>query len=195
MMKHTMIGAMALAVGLGACSPAPTEDRIAAGERQSSTTADTTVAANAAAPAAGDTAAAGAIDKAFLEEAAKGDFGEVQIGKLAQERGTSQAVKDYGAMLVKDHGGHRDKLAALATKVGVTLPEAASAEGQKNYARLDALKGAAFDKEFGVLMRDDHKKDIAKYQKQAVQGPAETAALAKETIPVLQHHLEMASKL
>ena len=44
-------------------------------------------------------------------------------------------------------------------------------------------------------MIDDHKKDIAKYEKQASSGDPQTAALAKDTLPTLRKHLETAESL
>ena len=32
------------------------------------------------------------------------NIAEIDVGKLAQEKGKNPAVKQYGAMLVKDHG-------------------------------------------------------------------------------------------
>lgn len=98
-------------------------------------------------------------------------------------------------MLERDHGAHRVRLAARAAQAGITLCDEATEERQRNYEKLQGLRGPAFDREFGKLMRDDHRKGIEKYQRQAQSNFATTAALARETIPTLQHHLEMAQKL
>ena len=39
----------------------------------------------------------------FIKAAIQGDIAEIDVGKLAQEKGQSDAVKQFGAMLVKDH--------------------------------------------------------------------------------------------
>jgi putative membrane protein len=42
-------------------------------------------------------------DASFYKHAAEGGIAEVDAGRLAQDKGNSQQVKDFGAMMVKDH--------------------------------------------------------------------------------------------
>lgn len=139
--------------------------------------------------------AATAIDAAFVTDAMKGDNGEVAIGKLAQAQASSQAAKDFGAMLATDHGAHKDKVAALASANGIPVTDDPSEEGKANLDKLKGLKGTEFDKAFKAAMIDDHQKDIAKYEKQASSGDSETATLAKDTLPTLRKHLSTAQAL
>ncbi len=44
-----------------------------------------------------------APDKDFLKEAAPGSAVEVALGRIAQERGSSDAVKEFGKRMVDDH--------------------------------------------------------------------------------------------
>src|SRR5690242_1049338 len=48
-------------------------------------------------------------NKRFVMEAIQGDMAEVKMGQLAQEKGESQAVKQFGETLVNDHGAHQQK--------------------------------------------------------------------------------------
>ena len=57
----------------------------------------------------------------FLTNAMEGDYAEIDVGKLAQQNGSSQAVKDFGAKLVHDHGAHLDKAKQLAAQVETAL--------------------------------------------------------------------------
>ena len=65
-------------------------------------------------------------DKSFYEHAAQGGRVEVAAGKLAQKNGASQAVKDFGAMMVEDHSASNKKLKKLADSKSVKLPRAES---------------------------------------------------------------------
>jgi putative membrane protein len=65
----------------------------------------------------------------------------------------------------------------------------------RNLEKLKALHGAEFDKQFKTMMVDDHKKDIAKYEKQASSGDPQTAALAQKTLPTLRKHFDAANAL
>jgi putative membrane protein len=130
----------------------------------------------------------------FIKAAIAGDIAEIDVGKLAQEKGQSDAVKQYGAMLVKDHGAHKAKAEEVAGKLGVTPPTGSSFGEKATYAKLKLLSGASFDKSFAKSMVSDHQADIKDYKKEASKNDA-AGQLAKETLPVLRHHLEAAQLL
>jgi putative membrane protein len=45
-------------------------------------------------------------DQRFMTEAIQGDLSEVKMGKLAQEKGQGDHVKQFGKMLEQDHSEH-----------------------------------------------------------------------------------------
>lgn len=183
-MKNLTLTAIAAVLALGACSKADTtanDNNVLENEPVSD------VSTNAA--------SATAVDTAFLTEAMQGDNGEVAIGQLAQAQGASQKVKDFGKLLVDDHGAHKQELKTLAASAGVAVTDEPSAEAKANLDKLKGLSGDAFDKEFKSMMVDDHTKDIAKYEKQASSSDAQTAALAQKTLPTLRKHLDAANAL
>lgn len=137
-----------------------------------------------------------ASDPAFLTDAMKGDNSEVSIGKLAEQRATTPAARQYGAMLVQDHSAHRMKIVTLAQPMGVQPTMALSDDGMKARSTLRALHGSQFDAAFKQQMIDDHQQDIAKYQDQvkSAQSP-KVRKLAQDTLPTLQKHLAAAQAL
>ena len=46
-----------------------------------------------------------AADQDFATKAAQGGMAEVELGKLARDRGATAHLKNYGKMLVDDHTG------------------------------------------------------------------------------------------
>jgi putative membrane protein len=133
-------------------------------------------------------------DQAFLKDAVQGDLSEVKMGQLAQQKGQSQDVKQFGQMLQQDHGQHLQQSQQMAQQMGVTPPSEPNAEQKKMYDRLSKMNGTQFDKAFAKDMVQDHKKDIAKYQKEAKsKGPL--AGFAQQTVPVLQKHLQTAQSI
>jgi putative membrane protein len=152
-----------------------------------------------AAPAASGQNQAGAqkaskADQAFLKDAIEGDLAEVQMGQLAQQKGQSQDVKQFGQMLQQDHGQHLQQAQQMAQQMGVTPPTQPNAKQKAMHDHMSKMSGAQFDKAFAKDMVADHKKDIAKYQKEAKsKGPL--AEFAQQTIPVLQKHLQTAQSL
>jgi putative membrane protein len=132
--------------------------------------------------------------KAFVKTAIQHNYAEVDVGKLAQEKGKDPAVKSFGAMLVTDHGENNVKAKQVAQGLGVDPPTSADMMHQASYLKLKILSGGTFDKSFIDDMIDDHKADIAKFEKQAMQNDA-TGAYAKETLPALKKHLAEAQKI
>jgi putative membrane protein len=131
----------------------------------------------------------------FVTDAIKGDNSEIQLGKLAQDQGGSEAVKNFGRMLADDHSKAKDQASEVAQQIGVTPPSDISAEGQEQMQKLKGLKGAAFDSEFASISVEDHQKDIAKFRAEAKAKNGPASQLAAEQLPVLRKHLKMAESL
>ena len=132
-------------------------------------------------------------DADFATTAADGGMMEVELGKMAVEKGVSPSIKKLGAMMVKDHSKANDELKAAAAAKNITLPATMSDKCQKTVADLAEKKGADFDKAYADLMVSDHKEDIDVFKKEAEKGnDAELSAWAKGKVPVLEHHLKMA---
>lgn len=134
-------------------------------------------------------------DKAFLKQAIQGDTSEIMLGKLAEKQGHSQAVQNYGQMLVTDHSAARQKTEALAKKEGVTPPKGAKAEASKEMKKLQGMSGTAFDKELISFAVKDHNKAIAMYQQEAKKGKGPVSQLAETTLPTLEKHLKDAKSI
>ena len=119
-----------------------------------------------------------------------------EVYQLAADMGSGKGVRDYGQMLVTDHGAHKVQAGQIATALGVAIPDDATPEANLEYEKLMAMKGADFDKEFVSYMVDDHKKDIDKYKQEAAStDPAQVKDLVNQTLPTLQKHLETAQSL
>jgi len=131
----------------------------------------------------------------FLVDAIRGDLAEVKLGELAQQRGESEGVREYGKMLAEDHAKAEKKAADLAKDLKVTPPTQPTSEQMQKYAALERLSGAEFDREFAATMVKDHQEGIAKYQTQAKSGDSKVAKLAEDTVPTLEHHLAAAQSL
>ena len=146
-------------------------------------------------PAAAGKEAAGG-DQEFLNFAAQTDMTEAHLGQMAQEQGSSQAVKDLGQMLATDHTNDYKQLSAAAAKAGLTVPKGLDATRDKMIAPFEKLKGAAFDRHFEQAMVAGHQKAIAEYKKEADSGQnADIKAYANQALPTLEKHLEQAREL
>lgn len=131
----------------------------------------------------------------FLTDAVRGNLAEVKIGELAQERGQSEGVREFGKMLVEDHSKAMKETAELAKDLGVIPPAEPTTEQMRKHDALARLSGAEFDREFAAEMVKGHQEEIAKYEKQAQSGDSKVAELAEDTLPTLKEHLAAAQRL
>ena len=132
------------------------------------------------------------MDSTFAMKAASGGMTEVALGKMATEKGSNQAVKDFGQKMVDDHSKANDELKALASSKNMTLPTAPNAKDQATIDKMSKLSGAAFDKAYTKDMVMDHKNDITLFQKEAMSGTdPDVKAFASKTLPTLQEHQKM----
>ena len=135
-------------------------------------------------------------DAKFAVEAADGGMMEVKLGELALKNGSSSQVKEFGQQMVTDHGRGNAQLKALTEQKGISIPTVLSDKCQKKVDELSSKQGADFDKAYAELMVKDHKEDIDEFKKEAEKGnDPELKNWAGETLPILEHHLQMAEAM
>jgi putative membrane protein len=137
-----------------------------------------------------------AQDRDFAMKAAQGGMTEVEMGNLAQQRGASEQMKEYGRKLVQDHTRMNNDLKDIAGKENITLPTDISADQRRTIDRLSKLSGTQFDREFAKESVKDHRADIDEFRKEATSGDDQSLKnFASSNIPTLQDHLNMAESL
>ena len=134
------------------------------------------------------------------------DQTEIMLGNLAQKRATRAAVKDYGAMLVKDHTANDKQLLAFAKQHKATIPAnegpltAADADAatrlHDDIENLKTLKGVDFETKIQQLSVTAHEHELSKIDDSfsAVSTP-ELATMIAEMKPAFQHHADRAREL
>jgi putative membrane protein len=78
---------------------------------------------------------------------------DIELGTLAESRASSAEVKQFAAMMTRDHAAVNDKAAALARRLGVTPKDNAVSrsllDGAKAArAKVEPLEGAVFDRAY-----------------------------------------------
>lgn len=134
----------------------------------------------------------------FVKKAAMSDIYEVEAGKIAGEKGQSEAVKQFGQHMVEAHTKTSEELKSIVTaeKLEVKVPD----KLDKKYRRLiDALNEAtpeAFDETYAAQQVRAHGKAADLFDDYAEGG--DNAALkqfAANTLPTIKEHLREAKKL
>jgi putative membrane protein len=152
----------------------------AAQKKEESKTSTAPSASTSKSPA---TAALSDKDKSFMKDAAKGGMMEVEMGKMAQQKGKSADVKKIGGTMVTDHTKANNELMGIAKKKGVDL--------SKEKPSMKTLNDANFDKEYIDMMVKDHEKDLSAFQAEANNGTdADVKAFASKTSAVIKKHLD-----
>ena len=146
-------------------------------------------------PAPAQTAAPSLDDATIVAIFDAANTADIETGTLAAERGSTKAVREYGAMLVRDHSAVRQQGRDLAAKLGVTPTPPADAASAKAHAdamkSLRALKGEAFDRAFLQHEVAFHKAVIDAINSTLLPAisNAEVRALVVKVAPAFQAHM------
>jgi len=129
-------------------------------------------------------------DKMFVMKAAEGGMAEVELGKLAVEKGSSSDVKTFGQRMVDDHSKANDQLKQI------DVPTDLNAKDKATEARLSKLTGTQFDQAYMADMVKDHQQDVADFRKESKMGKDfDVKGFAWQTLPALQDHLNQVRSL
>ena len=181
--------ALAPAWALGQSQRAPTD-------RVTDKAASTEKSVKGEKSASADKGKLAAGDRKFVMEALKGGMAEVELGKLASERASSDAVKQFGKRMVEDHGKAGDELKALARDKGVTPPTQLDAKHARLRDKLAKLSGAEFDRAYVSEMVKDHRQDVKEFRREAnAAKDPDVKGYASKTLPTLEEHLKQVERL
>jgi putative membrane protein len=132
-------------------------------------------------------------DATFYKKAAESGIFEVDAGNQAQQKATLQSVKDFGAMMVKDHTAAGDQLKTLAASKNISLPTSASVGEMAEKGKLDILSGDTYDESYIKGQIKAHHQAVALFKKEIASGQdADAKSFAQQTLPTLQQHLKAA---
>ena len=162
------------------------------------------------------------MDRDFVEEQLALSEAEIELGRLAQQKATHPDVKEYGAMMVRDHQAAGQQLKSIMATAGTTQTRpadrgaddraAGAARDMTNRARgaaadlqnefrdreeeLGKLSGREFDRRYIDEMIEDHEDAIDDLEDKANDAShPEVRAWAAKTLPTMRQHLEQARAL
>jgi putative membrane protein len=135
-------------------------------------------------------------DKKFVKDSALGGLTEVELGKLAAEKGSTDAVKQFGQRMVSDHSKANAQLKEAAGKSNIDVPAALDSKHQSRVDKLAKLSGPEFDKAYIKDQVKDHKHDIDDFKSEAQNGSdPNVKQFAMATLPTLEEHLNAVKDL
>lgn len=132
----------------------------------------------------------------FLVRAANGGMKEMQLGEIARQKAVNQKVKDFGAMMVKDHSAEIDLVKAMAARRNVTLPTTVGDQEKEEINNLNKKSGSEFDRAYMKNMIRNHTKKINLFEDASDKvKDTEVKTFIDNALPQLRNYLDSAKAI
>lgn len=137
-----------------------------------------------------------AQDLAFLRAAHLDNLAEIQAGTVAEHRAASQAARNLGTRLVREHTSLDADLQRVANRLGVALPNAPTPERARQITQLSATNGVAFDQAWVAMVTEWNDQAVGADQTELRSGTLDDIKdLARDALPVARGHLSRLQKV
>ncbi len=135
-----------------------------------------------------------ATDSNFIQSAMSVGLLQAQLGKMAQEQGTNDVVRDYAKRIVADYATLNQQLATGARQAAYPHPVLLRPH-QKIVDRFNYMSKSHFDKEYMVETVRQHDEAVRLFEQEAKDGKvASLKQLAASLLPDLQQDQALAQK-
>lgn len=135
-------------------------------------------------------------EKRFVKDAFAGGLTEIELGKLAVQKASSDAVKQFAQKMIDDHSKVNDELKTIAAKENITVQDSLDSKRQSKIDKLAKLSGADFDRAYIKDALKNHQQDVRDFQEEAKSGSdPDVKSFASKTLPTLEEHLNTAKGL
>ncbi|HTT83129.1 MAG TPA: DUF4142 domain-containing protein [Rhizomicrobium sp.] len=133
----------------------------------------------------------------FASKAAITGIYEIRAGHIAEQRSRNPDVDRFAAEMIRDHSKNNAQLMATVKRIGgIRLPSKVDHEHAGLLAQLRSVSSRQFDSTYAEQQVQGHQDAIALFTSYARHGEIpQLKRYARMTLPVLQHHLEMAQAL
>jgi len=124
------------------------------------------------------------------------DMYEIQAGKIAEAKGQSQGVRDFGTSMVTDHTAMSNQVKHLFAATHTKIPTALGARGERMIRDLNAASPAAFDKLYLSQQQTSQAAELTLLSAYAEGGESkDIKPAAARLIPQVQAHLAKVHEL
>jgi putative membrane protein len=133
-------------------------------------------------------------DSTFIQTAGSLGLLQVKLGKLAQDKASSAAVREYGKRMMEDYSKANGQLAAGAKQAAYPAPVMLR-QHQQIFERFQKTGRGSFDKKYMAEMVNEHGETVRLYQQESKHGRvASLKQLASTMLPTVQQHLSLATE-
>lgn len=140
--------------------------------------------------------AMGASPAQFVVEATEAGHAEIENSRLAITQSSSTDINSYAVEMIKDHTDANRELKAIAEKNNWPVATESEITDKIKKLLLEVQQGDSFDAAYVANQIKAHSEAIERFKAQARDPSSpELQAFAKQYLPKLELHLEMAKKL
>jgi len=135
-------------------------------------------------------------DGDFIQKVLADNDAQVQMSQLAQQKSSSDDVKQFGERMVQIHNELNQQMQPLAQKLDVSKPKKLDKKEKKEMTQLQSLSGPAFDKAYIQDMADAQQRGLKLFTDEAKTGAKTSTALtAQKDEPILEQHFAVLKKI
>jgi putative membrane protein len=151
-------------------------------------------AAMGAAPAAAQQPVSLTTDSSFIQMAGSVGLLQVKLGKLAEKKGSSAAVMEFGKQMVTDYSKANEELAGAAKQAAFPAPVLLR-QHQRIVDRFSRMGRSSFDKDYMAEMVKQHSEEVQLFQQESEGGRVQSLKqLASRMLPELQRRMTLATQ-
>ena len=135
-----------------------------------------------------------AADSSFIQMAGSLGLLQVKLGKMAEKKGSSTNVREFGKRMVAGYSRANEELAAGAKQAAYPAPVLLR-QHQQLVDRLARMRGSSFDKNYMAEMVSHDRQAVDLFQEEAEGGRVKSLKqLASRMLPTVQQHLALATQ-
>jgi putative membrane protein len=149
-------------------------------------------AAVSQAPAAAQQPKSLASDSVFIRQAGSAGLLQVKLGQLAEKKGSSPAVVEFGKRMVTDYSKANEELKAAAKAAAFPGPALARPD-QQIFDRFNTMGRSSFDKAYMAQVVAQHREAVRLFQRESTGGRVQSLKqLASRLLPEMEQRLSLA---
>jgi putative membrane protein len=135
-------------------------------------------------------------DERFLVRVAEFDYEQIMLGKLAQQRASSEDVKALAKMLEETHRASKSELSSMAIMKSIAVPSSPTKAAHMAYDKLNEASVENFDAAYLTRMVASHNDGIMLFE-ECIQGnnDPEIRTWAIGKLPDIRIHLTKVMEL
>jgi len=109
-------------------------------------------------------------DRQFARDAAITGLSNVELDKLAAEKASSEAVRQFGKQLLEDQTKTNDQLKQVANQQNISTPDALDSKRKSVIDKVAKLSGPEFDKAFLKQQLKEQEAQVRNFSDEAQRG-------------------------